>query len=147
MDTAVLLLKSIVTHEHSSHVAASCIQALVTLISTLDSNKRKCKSNNACAVFVRSLQKHEKVDKVVHWVCCMIYNICDAEDSTRDKLGEERACETIIPAFSLHTSDPIVSEWCFKAIVRLSQLELNRLKFFRPECFDTCSRALKVNIS
>jgi len=47
-----LLLKAIVNHDHSAEVAASCIQALVTL-SSMDSNIRKLKSSNACSVFVR----------------------------------------------------------------------------------------------
>jgi len=69
--------------------------------------------------------------------------VLGSEDSTRSKLGAEGACELLISAFMKHVGDPVVSEWCFKAIVSLAALESNRVKFFTSETFECASLALK----
>ena len=128
-NVVVLLLRSMNTHDHSSHVAYTCLQALITL-STIDENKRKMKSKSACNVYCRALQTLYKDELVVEWFGHMIYCIADKEDATRFNLGEENACTSLITGFTKHISNKSVAEWSFKALVSLSALESNRIKFF-----------------
>eukprot|EP01038_Epipyxis_sp_PR26KG_P004281 gene4281-6066_t len=155
LGTIDILIEALQRHESNATTVANVFRSLVTLgtyqskltkVHTESSLKLYLKvndpfflnsillnSNFTQMLHIKLLKAHEKVPSVAEWGINLIY-CCAIDDNNRSKLGENRACEIISSILSKHgPKNSIVSAWSCKAIVELSKVEANKVRFNTTE--------------
>jgi hypothetical protein len=139
------VLSALHKHEKSDQVVGESLRALITL-STYEggSYRNTICSQKSIQLYMKTLKHHDKVESVAHWGCAMIYNLATT-DALRERLGGSKACEIVTNILHKHSStSALVSSWALKAIVALSLLENNRIRFQNTETCHGVTAALSA---
>lgn len=143
-DIVEILLKAMHRHERSAPFLGQALRALVTM-SSHEPSKAKIRAEPSIKLYVKVMRLHEKDVEIAKRGCNMIYS-CAADDLTRERLGNAKACEAVINALQKHAASvSLVASWGCKAIIDLYVLESNRSHFHNSETCAVIVGALKAH--
>lgn len=139
-DIIDLILTTMNEHEKCAALMGECLRALVTF-TTISPYPPKLKHEESLKLFIRVMKLHEKYDKVARWGCNVIYT-CASDETSREKLGNLKACDAVNSALRHHSaSDGAVTTWACKSLVALSMYDVNKQRFINTE---TCMCVIKA---